>query len=86
VQAINDFILFTVAGGGSLISGVVYSHFSWAILIYMSSVLVTSPLPIFVTSSVDGFESVPVWDHLADEVLVQFGRRVPTDKKSSRRS
>jgi hypothetical protein len=43
VQAINDFILFTVAGGGSLISGVIYSHFSWAILIYMSSVLVRTP-------------------------------------------
>ncbi len=25
MQAINDFILFTVAGAGSLISGVVYS-------------------------------------------------------------
>ncbi len=27
VQAINDFILFTVAGAGSLISGVIYADF-----------------------------------------------------------
>jgi hypothetical protein len=45
VQAINDFILFTVAGGGSLVSGVLYSQFSWAVLIYLSSVLVHPSLP-----------------------------------------
>ena len=38
---VNDFILFTVAGIGSLISGVVYTHFSWGVLIYCSAFLVS---------------------------------------------
>jgi hypothetical protein len=37
VQAVNDFILFTVAGVGSLISGVVYSYTSWYVLIWVIS-------------------------------------------------
>lgn len=41
VQAVNDFILFTIAGAGSLISGIVYANYSWSVLIYASSVLVS---------------------------------------------
>jgi hypothetical protein len=37
VQAVNDFILFTVAGVGSLISGVVFSDTNWRVLIYTVS-------------------------------------------------
>lgn len=40
VQAVNDFVIFTVAGAGSLLSGVIYSSFSWAVLIYISAGLV----------------------------------------------
>ena len=37
VQAVNDFILFTVAGVGSLLSGIVYSFTSWYSLILLVS-------------------------------------------------
>mgnify|MGYP003385697666 FL=1 len=37
VQAVNDFILFTVAGVGSLLSGIVYSNYNWKVLIYVVS-------------------------------------------------
>lgn len=47
VQAINDFILFTVAGAGSLLSGVIYSQFSWAVLIYVSAVMMAINLLLF---------------------------------------
>jgi len=39
VQAINDFILFTVAGCGSLLSGVVYSSIDWFAVIYLVSIM-----------------------------------------------
>lgn len=42
MQAVNDFVIFTVAGIGSLLSGVIYSSFSWAVLVYMSAALVSS--------------------------------------------
>ena len=42
MQALNDFILFTVAGAGSLVSGIVFAKFSWAVLIYGSAVMVGS--------------------------------------------
>ena len=35
VQAVNDFILFTVAGIGSLLSGVIFSYDGWYVLIYV---------------------------------------------------
>jgi len=47
VQAVNDFILFTIAGAGSLVSGVIYSSFSWPILIYASSALMLVNLVLF---------------------------------------
>lgn len=37
VQAINDFILFTVAGVGSLLSGLIYSTWGWFVLVYAVS-------------------------------------------------
>lgn len=41
VQAYNDFIIFSVAGGGSLISGVIYATYGWLFLIYLVSGLVS---------------------------------------------
>lgn len=41
MQAVNDFVLFTVAGGGSLLSGVIYATYGWLVLIYVVSVLVS---------------------------------------------
>jgi len=35
VQAVNDFILFSVAGIGSLASGAIYSSAGWFVLIYV---------------------------------------------------
>lgn len=40
VQAINDFILFSIAGGGSLASGFIYAGLGWLALIYVVSALV----------------------------------------------
>jgi hypothetical protein len=40
VQAINDFVIFTVAGVGSLLSGVIYSSLGWDMLIYISAAMV----------------------------------------------
>lgn len=40
VQAYNDFIIFSVAGGGSLISGVIYATYGWLFLIYLVSGMV----------------------------------------------
>ena len=36
----NDFVLFTIAGGGSLLSGLVYSSYGWDALIYACSIMV----------------------------------------------
>lgn len=36
----NDFVLFTVAGAGSLLSGAIYAAFGWLVLIYVVSILV----------------------------------------------
>lgn len=47
VQAINDFILFTIAGAGSLISGVIYADLGWLVLIYFSSALMIVYLVLF---------------------------------------
>mmetsp|Transcript_2140 Transcript_2140/g.3361 ORF Transcript_2140/g.3361 Transcript_2140/m.3361 type:complete len:577 (+) Transcript_2140:51-1781(+) len=48
VQAINDFILFSVAGGGSLISGVIYASEGWKFLIYIVSAMMGVYLALFV--------------------------------------
>ncbi|KAJ1431642.1 major facilitator superfamily domain-containing protein [Ochromonadaceae sp. CCMP2298] len=47
VQAVNDFIIFTVAGAGSLISGVIYSTLGWRALIYIVSGLMGVYLMLF---------------------------------------
>jgi predicted MFS family arabinose efflux permease len=39
IQAVNDFILFTVAGCGSLLSGIIYSLYDWFAVIYMVSIM-----------------------------------------------
>jgi len=41
VQGINDFILFTVAGTGSLLSGVIFAELGWLMLIVIVSSLVS---------------------------------------------
>lgn len=41
MQAVNDFVLFTVAGAGSLLSGVIFAAYGWLALIYVVSVLVS---------------------------------------------
>ena len=40
VQSVNDFILFTVAGLGSLASGFIYSGAGWNVLIYCAAAMV----------------------------------------------
>lgn len=42
VQAVNDFVLFTIAGAGSLASGFIFSIFGWLVLIYVASVMVSA--------------------------------------------
>jgi hypothetical protein len=37
---VNDFVLFTVAGAGSLLSGEIYADGGWLLLIYVVSGLV----------------------------------------------
>jgi hypothetical protein len=44
VQAVNDFILFTVASAGSLASGYIFSQYGWYILIYTSLAMVNTEL------------------------------------------
>jgi len=50
VQAFNDFILFSIAGGGSLVSGTVYSDYGWITLIYVVSCAVVLNMLLFVWS------------------------------------
>merc|ERR1712167_509903 len=40
VQAINDFILLTIAGASCLASGAIFYYFGWSTLIYVCSALV----------------------------------------------
>jgi hypothetical protein len=61
VQAYNDFIIFSVAGAGSLISGVIYAAYGWLALIYAVSGLVSSQMwrePLHVCAFLTG--SVPM--------------------------
>jgi hypothetical protein len=44
VQAVNDFVLFTIAGAGSLLSGEIYAIWGWSVLIYVASGLVSEPM------------------------------------------
>lgn len=46
VQAVNDFVLFSVAGAGSLLSGAIYAAYGWLVLIYVVSVLVSVLLEV----------------------------------------
>jgi len=50
VQAVNDFILFSVAGGGSLLSGVVFSQYGWLTLVLVVAVMMGLNLVLFVFS------------------------------------
>eukprot|EP01040_Poterioochromonas_malhamensis_P015709 gene15709-17636_t len=50
VQAVNDFILFTIAGAGSLISGVIYDEIGWNWLIYIVSILMVFYMLLFVSA------------------------------------
>lgn len=50
VQAFNDFILFSIAGGGSLVSGTVYADYGWKTLIYVVVGLVVLNTGLFVVS------------------------------------
>lgn len=47
VQAINDAILFSVAGIGSLVSGAIFSYYGWQTLIYVTSTLIVANLVLF---------------------------------------
>lgn len=47
VQAVNDFILFTIAGAGSLASGYIYELWGWLMLIYVCSGLMVAYLLLF---------------------------------------
>jgi predicted MFS family arabinose efflux permease len=47
VQAINDAILFSVAGTGSLISGAIFAYYGWQTLIYVTSTLIVANLVLF---------------------------------------
>lgn len=51
VQAVNDFILFSVAGCGSLVSGAIYSSLGWFKLIYIISSLMFINLIFFVVAN-----------------------------------
>ena len=50
VQAFNDFVLFSIAGGGSLISGIVFSIYGWQDLIYVVGVVVILNCVLFLVS------------------------------------
>ena len=41
VQAVNDFVLFTIAGLGSVLSGEIFSVYGWLYLVYITSALVS---------------------------------------------
>lgn len=47
VQAINDFILFSVASASSLASGALFATFGWSVLIYVVSGLIGGNLLLF---------------------------------------
>lgn len=47
VQAVNDFILFTVAGIGSLASGAIYSSGGWFVLIYVATCMMLFNIVLF---------------------------------------
>jgi len=47
VQAINDFILFSVSSAGSLASGALFASFGWSVLIYVVSGLIAGNLFLF---------------------------------------
>jgi len=48
VQAINDFVLFSIAGAGSLLSGVIFAEYGWLVEIYVASVLVSLLYRVFI--------------------------------------
>eukprot|EP01035_Chromulina_nebulosa_P020643 gene20643-26765_t len=48
VQAINDFILFSVAGAGSLASGIIFEVYGWFNMILVSSGLIVLNLILFI--------------------------------------
>lgn len=51
VQAVNDVILFTVAGLGSVVSGVIYSNFGWDTLVYSVSLMMVINLALLVVAN-----------------------------------
>eukprot|EP01039_Chlorochromonas_danica_P002280 gene2280-2495_t len=72
VQAVNDFLLFSVAGGGSLGSGFIYSAAGWLVLIYVCSGMMLAYLMLFVTAwggkeTDDGLEEALVPDSKSTE-------------------
>lgn len=50
VQAINDFILFSVAAVGSLVSGFIAAECGWYVLIYVVSGMMVFNLCLFVVA------------------------------------
>jgi len=50
VQAVNDFILFSVASASSLIAGVIFGGAGWSVLIYVVTGLITANLLLFFTA------------------------------------
>jgi len=48
VQAFNDFVLFSVAGGNSLVSGWIFSTYGWSVLVYTVSVIVVLNMGFFI--------------------------------------
>jgi len=51
IQAVNDLILFTVAGAGSIISGVVYGEWGWSALVYVVSVMMVFNLVLLLAAT-----------------------------------
>ena len=50
VQAFNDFVLFSIAGGGSLASGIVFADYGWTSLIYVVAIVVVLNTGLFLVS------------------------------------
>ena len=61
VQAINDFVIFSIAGAGSLISGVIFADFGKYIDIFVHSILLILPIFIITTSLIVSFSMQVGW-------------------------
>jgi MFS family permease len=51
IQAVNDLILFTVAGTGSIVSGVIYGEWGWSSLVYVVSTMMVFNLVLLLAAT-----------------------------------